>query len=282
MNPVNTNTNGNDLPLGKLSAYPSRYDPSLLFPIARHEGRARIGIGPDLPFIGSDLWRCYEVSWLNNSGLPHTAILKIKVPCTSASIVESKSLKLYLNSLNDERFDSAQTLCAQIQDDLSRTIDAAVHCDLVLSRSFLSESIDETNCGICIDEQDIEIRQYEPNPHLLRCLDSRNTVSEYLYSRLLKSNCPVTNQPDWGCVHIEYRGTPIDHAALLRYVVSYRHHQGFHEQCVEQIFCDIMQQCQPLQLSVYARYTRRGGIDINPWRATAGMSEPSLARSAQQ
>lgn len=272
------------LPLGKESAYPQQYDPSLLYPIARQLGRDAIGLtAPDLPFIGWDLWRGYELSWLNHNGLPRTGLLKVWVPATSSHIIESKSFKLYLNSLNHEKFADVSELTIKLRTDLGQAAGCALKIEVILPEQFGQESIEEPETDVrCLDDQDIVISQYDPDANLLALTPKATPVHERLFSRLLKSNCPVTGQPDWGSVHIEYRGKAIDHAALLRYIVSFRQHQGFHEQCVEQMFCDIMRCCQPEQLSIYARYTRRGGIDINPWRATPGMSEPNLLRSAQQ
>lgn len=272
------------LPLGKESTYPASYDPTLLYPIARELGRQGIGLSEaKLPFIGFDLWRCYELSWLKPSGMPCTAILKVSVPADSPSIVESKSLKLYLNSLNHERFSNTDEVKVRIEQDLQQTVGSLVEVDIAEPAAFNTETIDEPDAPtVCLDDQALEIEQYEPNADLLALEPSRQIVSESVFSRLLKSNCPVTGQPDWGSIHIEYQGAAIDHAALLRYIVSFRQHQGFHEQCVEQMFFDIMQRCSPQTLSIYARYTRRGGIDINPWRATPGVTPPKLLRSAQQ
>ena len=276
------------LPLGKESAYPKGYSPEVLYPIARSQARSAIrGLAPmsndtaTLPFIGWDLWRAYELSWLQPSGLPAVGILKIWVPCESPFIVESKSLKLYLNSLNHTTFENTDALVACLQKDLDAATGSTVRVSLVLPAAFEQESIEETVLG-CLDDQTVQIEHYQPHAALLINSTTDAMVSEQLFSRLLKSNCPVTNQPDWATIHIQYDGRQIDHAALLRYIVSYRDHQGFHEQCVEQIFCDLMTYCQPTSLSVYARYTRRGGLDINPWRATPGTPAPNLLRSAQQ
>lgn len=271
------------LPLGKDSVYPAHYDPTLLYPISRGLGRDAIGIHAEqLPFVGWDLWRGYELSWLTPKGLPRTALLKVWVPATSPNIIESKSFKLYLNSLNNERFDSVEALQRQITHDIEGAAGASVKLEIVTPDRFDLEPVSEPGQdSICLDAQDIAIADYEPNATLL-ALASDEIVSESVFSRLLKSNCPVTGQPDWGSVHISYKGLAIDHASLLRYIVSFRQHQGFHEQCVEQMFRDIMSRCKPQQLSIYARYTRRGGMDINPWRATPGSTEPSLLRSAQQ
>lgn len=272
------------LPLGKEVSYPRDYNPKLLFPIARALGRAKVGAltqAVNLPFIGWDLWRGYELSWLKPSGLPATAILKVWVPCDSPFIVESKSFKLYLNSLNHSVFANTAALLDCLERDLNQTIGAQARIALVLPTEFEQEPIEELLTG-CLDEQPVSITDYQPNADLLNESTGPNPKTEHVFSRLLKSNCPVTGQPDWATIHIGYHGRTIDHAALLKYIVSYRDHQGFHEQCVERIFCDIMDRCRPQSLSVYARYTRRGGMDINPWRATPGTQPPNLLRSAQQ
>lgn len=271
------------LPLGKETPYPNRYDPTLLYPISRTMGRNAIGVdGQALPFIGWDLWRGYEASWLGVKGLPQVALLKVWVPATSPNIVESKSFKLYLNSLNNEIFESPQAVSDIIKRDISQAAQADVRVQLIESNEFASEHIEEPALSECLDYLDIEITDYHPNASLLALAPDSVPVEETVFSRLLKSNCPVTGQPDWGSIHIHYAGQRIDHASLLRYIVSFRQHQGFHEQCVEQMFCDIMQRCKPNALSVYARYTRRGGLDINPWRATSRAPAPNLQRSAQQ
>ena len=282
--PNTPHENEASLPLGKEVSYPRDYNPSLLFSIARAQGRAQLDALAQvttLPFIGWDLWRGYELSWLKPSGLPATAILKVWVPCDSPFIVESKSFKLYLNSLNHTVFADTAALLACIERDLNHAIGAQARMALVLPADFEQEPIEELLTG-CLDEQPISITDYQPNAELLNNCTAPNVKTEHVFSRLLKSNCPVTGQPDWATLHIGYQGHAIDHAALLKYIVSYRDHQGFHEQCVERIFCDIMNRCQPQTLSVYARYTRRGGMDINPWRATPGTEPPNLLRSAQQ
>jgi 7-cyano-7-deazaguanine reductase len=277
-----------DLPLGKEVAYPNSYDPSLLFPIAREQGRepfAHLVAKPSLPFSGWDLWNAYEMSWLTPQGMPQVAILRIIVSCTSPNIIESKSLKLYLNSFNQTAFVSTEQMLETMRTDLSAAAGKPVSVELIQTRDFANLQIEEFN-GLDLDAQALTINCYEPNADLL-CLAAAThghttTVSESLFSRLLKSNCPVTSQPDWACVQIDYTGQKIDPAGLLKYIVSFRMHNGFHEQCVETIFMDILTRCQPQALSVYARYTRRGGLDINPWRATPGMPPPSLHRSARQ
>jgi len=272
------------LPLGKDRAYPDHYDPGLLYPIARAIGRDAIGVThASLPFVGWDLWRCYEVSWLMPSGLPRVAMLQLRIPAESRNIVESKSLKLYLNSLNHEHFADTDTVKQRVTQDLSAVVGCAVELELIVPTDFAQQRIEEPVApAICLDEQDLRIDCYEPNADLLALAPGQTQVTQSVFSRLLKSNCPVTGQPDWGTVHIDYQGPEIDRASLLRYIVSFRQHQGFHEQCVEQMFCDIMKHAQPSVLSIYARYTRRGGIDINPWRATAAAKPPKLQRSAQQ
>ncbi len=272
-----------DLPLGQTVSYPQAYDATLLFPIARAGARHEIGLsGQALPFNGWDLWNAYEMSWLNSKGLPQVALLRIKVPCSSPNIIESKSFKLYLNSFNQTRFDSKTEVLACLQKDLSQAAGSALSIEMFDAHQFESEEISEFN-GINIDGLDVLIEHYEPNAELLtHSGDSHEHTTQTLFSRLLKSNCPVTQQPDWACVQIQYTGRMIDQANLLKYIVSFRMHNGFHENCVERIFADIMQRCHPESLSVLARYTRRGGLDINPWRATPGMPEPSVVRSARQ
>lgn len=259
-------------PLGKSSEYPEHYDPTLLFPIERSVGRAHLSIQPAPAWQGEDIWRAFEVSWLNSKGKPEIAILKFTIPASSSHIIESKSFKLYLNSFNQERIEWAE-LVARLQHDLSQAAGAPVMIEREETRVALqgqtpSTIQSETRLkAVYLDDLDIECSMYEPTASLLKT-DSTRYVKETLVSDLLKSNCPVTSQPDWGTVVISYEGSAINHEALLQYIVSYRHHNGFHEQCVEQIYCDIMQQCQPHSLEVHARYTRRGGLDINPRRAS--------------
>jgi 7-cyano-7-deazaguanine reductase len=284
--------NSSELPtellLGKTVSYPSRYDASLLFTLKRFEARQALGMTENapLPFCGWDLWNAYELSWLNNRGLPKIALLRLKIPCNSPNIIESKSFKLYLNSFNQTRFDSMHEVFDCLRVDLAQALGADIDLELVGPDQFDNEGITEPQ-GINLDKLDIEISNYAPDEKLLKLeypagVETKASVTEKVFSRLMKSNCPVTDQPDWACVTIEYSGQAISHTSLLAYIVSYRLHNGFHEHCVEKIFHDIMTQCKPTALSVYARYTRRGGLDINPWRATAGMREPILSRSARQ
>ncbi len=260
-----------DSPLGKESDYRSSYAPELLFPIPRSEGRTLLGIGESLPFQGVDLWTAYELSWLDNRGKPQVALAEFVVPCDSTFIIESKSLKLYLNSLNQTKYDNLQTVKGIIESDLSRAADAHVLVRLEPVSANIP-SISQTESYACIDDLDIEIEQYQPNIRLLTA-DSERQVSEQLVSHLLKSNCPVTGQPDWASLFIDYSGPQIDKEGLLRYLVSYREHMGFHEQCVEQIFVNIMERCEPQKLTLNARYLRRGGLDINPIRSTETVYE---------
>jgi 7-cyano-7-deazaguanine reductase len=266
-----------------------------------------------LPFQGFDLWNAYELSWLNAKGLPKVALLRLKVPCTSPNIVESKSFKLYLNSFNQTRFETVHHVFDLLRKDLALALGAEIELELVGADQFANETIAEF-VGVDLDKLDVEIDCYQPDASLLKlqgdtsktavaseqadikaalnASDAPDTsaqpkieptsISETVFSRLLKSNCPVTDQPDWACIEIQYTGPAIDHASLLKYIVSYRMHNGFHEHCVEKIFVDILKQCAPTSLSVYARYTRRGGLDINPWRATLDVKPPTIGRSARQ
>ncbi len=266
-------------PLGKETQYPTQYDPTLLFPIPRANGHASLSIQPRPNWFGADIWNAYEVSWLNHKGKPMVALARFTFAASSANIIESKSFKLYLNSFNQTRLESAEKLLALLQQDLATASGAAVEVQLIEPARFNAESIQELQVTL-IDELDIETSQYEPDASLLQCT-AGNTIEETVVSNLLKSNCPVTSQPDWASLQISYTGQPIDHASLLKYIISYRNHNGFHESCVEQIFCDIMQRCKPAELFVYARYTRRGGLDINPWRSTRPANVAGM-RNARQ
>lgn len=271
-----------DAPLGHDVPYPDQYDASLLFPIERAANRAALGVSAPLPFVGDDVWNAYELSWLDARGKPQVAIGRFTVPADTPRIVESKSFKLYLNSLNQTRLPDAAAYAERVERDVSAAAGGPVRLTLIPPDGFRQARISELE-GELLDGQDIEIRHYTPAPELLRCETGAPIVEETLRSDLLKSNCPVTNQPDWGSVQIRYRGPKLDRAALLAYIVSFRQHAEFHEHCVERIFMDVMAACQPQALSVYARYTRRGGLDINPWRATPGMPAPDLTmRTARQ
>lgn len=252
--------------LGKKSAYIEHYQPELLYPIPRKTKRDELCITEPLPFNGYDLWNAYEISWLNDKGKPVVALAVIIVPANSPCLIESKSLKLYFNSFNQSVFSDQRAVEQIMSADLSQAAGAPV--DITLS------AIDQADqhFGIttlssrCIDDLDIQVQEYKPEIHLLST--EKTSTTESIHSHLLKSNCLVTGQPDWGTVQITYSGQKINHEGLLHYLIGFRQHNEFHEQCVERIFIDIMRQCQPKKLSVYARYTRRGGIDINPYRTT--------------
>ncbi len=271
-------------PLGRAVAYPDRCDPALLFPIPRAQTRVELGLGDRaLPFVGTDIWNAYELSWLDARGQPRVAIAELRVPADSPNLVESKSLKLYLNGYAYERFDVKQDVQSRIARDVTDV--AGVPIDVVLTEphDFGAHRIAELP-GESLDELQLEIADYgPPQPGHLRTASSSSPVEEALITQAFRSLCPVTGQPDWASVQLRYRGAPIDHAGLLHYLVSYRNHAGFHEACVERIFVEVMQRCAPQALSVYARFTRRGGLDINPWRATPGFSvSPINMRGARQ
>jgi 7-cyano-7-deazaguanine reductase len=268
-------------PLGKPAAYTERYDATLLFPIARSAAREAIGIGARLPFFGADIWNAYELSWLNTRGKPQLAIATFLVPAESPAIVESKSFKLYLGSFAQTAFDSVDIVRDTIKRDVSAVCGASVAVHLVTPFEFGKLKLEEL-AGLSLDRLDLDTDVYRPDASLLKAAFDAAPVEETLFSNLLKSNCPVTGQPDWGSVQIHYVGPQIDHAGLLRYVISYREHTGFHEQCVEKIFVDILRECQPVKLAVYGRYTRRGGIDINPFRTNFNLPLPDNFRCARQ
>ena len=273
-----------DSPLGKTVLYCDRYDPSLLFPVDRAAQRADIGIATALalPFHGEDLWNAWELSWLNPRGKPVVAIGEFRVPAASPRLIESKSLKLYLNSFNQTSFDSPEAVAARIAEDLSGAAGAIVRVTLqTLDRPVGRAS--GTLDGIVIDGLDIDVADYDgPAPQLLSADASAPVVEETLCSHLLKSNCLVTGQPDWGTLFVRYRGQPLDRAGLLRYIVSFRRHHEFHEHCVERVFMDLTHRCAPARLEVWARYTRRGGLDINPWRSSEATEPPPNLREFRQ
>ena len=267
-------------PLGKHTVYADRYDPSLLFPIPRQTKRDEIGVHEPLPFYGVDIWNAYELSWLDMQGKPVAAVAEFHVPASSPNIIESKSFKLYLNGFAQEPLANAAALSALLQQDLSRAAGAPVMVHIRAPR--VAQHTFADLAGESIDALPVKIDDYgPPKADYLRTDASSGVIEETLVSDLLRSNCPVTGQPDWGSVQIAYRGTPIEREGLLRYLVSFRTHNEFHEQCVERIFTDVMARCTPQQLSVYARYTRRGGLDINPFRST-DKHLPDNARGARQ
>ena len=273
--------------LGKPVRYADQYDASLLFPIARAAKREELGISGPPPFFGADLWTAFELSWLNKRGKPQVAIAHVTVPCETPNIIESKSLKLYLGSYNGTVFASADEVRERLRADLSEAVwrgapaPSTIGVRLLLPELFDQEPVHELD-GLSLDRLDIECTHYTPAPELLRAAEGEQPVEEVLVSNLLKSNCLVTGQPDWGSVQIRYTGAQIDQGGLLRYLVSFRNHNEFHEQCVERIFMDIRRQCRPTKLSVYARYTRRGGLDINPFRTNFNTPWPDNRRNARQ
>lgn len=267
-------------PLGKKITYVSEYAPQLLFPIPRIGKRDEINVPETLPFFGFDTWNAYEVSWLNTKGKPQNAIVRFDINCQSVNIVESKSFKLYLNSFNNTRLESSAELQHLLQKDIQQAANGEVFITIYDLDDLLNQKI-ETFEGTCIDSLDIELDSFQVNPELLST-DHNNLVKETLYSHLLKSNCLVTGQPDWGSIQISYSGAKIDQASLLKYLVSFRNHNEFHEQCVERIFMDIQTFCKPSELTVTARYTRRGGLDINPTRSSNPIVPDKNIRMARQ
>ncbi|GGI78105.1 hypothetical protein GCM10007966_03510 [Legionella impletisoli] len=252
----------------------------MLFPIPRKGKRDELHVPNPIPFFGFDTWNAYEVSWLNLKGKPQNAIIRFDINCHSVNIIESKSFKLYLNSFNNTRLESMEELEALLTKDIKRLVEGEVRITLYTLDDLLNQNI-ETFDGTCLDGLDIEIDSFQVNPGLLTT-DNTQIVHETLYSHLLKSNCLVTGQPDWGSIQILYSGTKINHVDLLKYLVSFRNHNEFHEQCVERIFMDIQTFCQPSELTVTARYTRRGGLDINPTRSSKPIGPVSNIRMARQ
>ncbi len=267
--------------LGKPASYIDQYDASLLFPIPRADKRHEIGAHGTTPFFGADMWTVYELSWLNLRGKPQVALAYITVPCESPHIVESKSFKLYLNSFTNTRFADARDVRERIRSDISAATGSGIGIKTIGPELFDREPIQEMD-GLNLDRLDVECRHYTPTPELLFAEFDEPPVTETLTSNLLKSNCLVTGQPDWGSVQIAYSGPAINQEGLLQYLVSYRNHNEFHEQCVERIFMDVWTRCKPIKLSVYARYTRRGGLDINPFRTSYPQQLPPNVRTARQ
>ncbi|MGF1799290.1 NADPH-dependent 7-cyano-7-deazaguanine reductase QueF [Vibrio gigantis] len=255
------------LTLGQKTEYSNQYDASLLQPVPRSLNRDDLALNGDLPFVGHDIWTMYELSWLNTNGLPQVAVGEVFIPATSPNLIESKSFKLYLNSYNQTQFENWDQVTEHLAQDLSACAGETVIVNVNSVTEYTNQPI-VTMEGDCIDNQDIQITSYDFEASLLEGAAGEQEVEETLHSHLLKSNCLITNQPDWGSVEIAYSGKQIDREALLRYLVSFREHNEFHEQCVERIFTDIMKYCAPSKLTVFARYTRRGGLDINPYRST--------------
>ena len=281
--------------LGKPTPYVDRYDAGLLFPIARAGKRTEIGIDGAAPFFGADMWTAFELSWLNARGKPQVALAHFTVPCETPNMVESKSFKLYLNSFNNTTFASSDEVKARLRADVSEAVwrreddvnasqppaPPTIGVALLGPDLFDREPVHELD-GLSLDRLDIDCTRYTPAPDLLAATRNEAPVSEVFTSNLLKSNCLVTGQPDWGSVQISYTGDQIEQGGLLQYLVSFRNHNEFHEQCVERIFMDIWTRCKPMKLAVYARYTRRGGLDINPFRTSHPAALPRNVRMARQ
>lgn len=269
-----------EMSLGKTVTYENQYNPKLLFAIPRQIKRQEIGVPEALPFYGADYWNAYEFSCLNEKGKPIVALINFVFPCQSPNIIESKSFKLYLNTFNNSRFESLAAVKTVLQKDVSSAAGAAVEVKIFLPKQIENESIKGFK-GVCLDDLDIDCDQYQVFPDFLGC-ESDLLVKETVYSDLLKSNCLVTGQPDWASIQIHYHGKKMNHQGLLKYLISFRDHHEFHEQCVERVFMDISKHCQPKHLSVYARYTRRGGLDINPFRSSDQKTLPANIRLARQ
>lgn len=268
----------NDSPLGKKSSYIATYQPDLLFPILRKQKRDEIHVPVELPFYGADIWNGFEISWLNTQGKPIVVIGEFIFSCTSPCIIESKSFKLYLNSFNNSQFESIDDVSKLMTQDLSKAAGEPVKVKLLPLHDSNFQIVKFE--GEQLDLLDVKCDTYLVAPHYLTT--SQQIVSEVFYSDLLKSNCLVTGQPDWGSVQISYSGNKIAADGLLKYIVSFRNHNEFHEQCVERIFMDILKYCAPEKLTVYARYTRRGGLDINPYRSTNQQFVPINHRLCRQ
>lgn len=263
---------GKESLLGKPSSFDASYNPNLLYPISRAEKRQEIGIDPaNPPFLGFDCWNHYEVSWLNEKGKPMVAIAEIIYDCNSKNLIESKSLKLYFNSFNNVKINTVSALENTIKNDLEMRVESTVLVKILLLDQLKNLVIQESFAGISLDTLDVECLVYLVEPAFLE-VEEDKLVEEILYSDLLKSNCLITNQPDWASVQISYTGKKINREGLLKYLVSFRNHNEFHEQCIERIFIDILNYCKPKTLTVYGRYTRRGGLDINPFRSTQAVN----------
>jgi 7-cyano-7-deazaguanine reductase len=276
-----------DTPLGQPTHYPQQHDARLLCPIPRALARAGLGLTGPLPFMGADLWTAYELSWLNPRGKPQVALAHLTVPCETPFLLESKSLKLYLGSLAHSPFTDASAVQALLRRELTQAVwgDAVVQSSvgvrLVGPEQFDAQPLAELD-GLNLDRLDLDCTAYSYDPSGLRSATDEAPVTETLTTRLFRSLCPVTGQPDWASVQVRYFGPQIDQAGLLRYLVGYRDHADFHEACVERIYTDLWQRCRPHSLAVYARFTRRGGLDINPFRASAPCALPTPVRTARQ
>jgi 7-cyano-7-deazaguanine reductase len=272
------------LPLGQATQYPEQYDPGLLYPIPRSENRLKLGLkeGQALPFVGVDIWNAFELSWLNQKGKPQIALAEFQIPADSPKMIESKSFKLYLNSLNNARFENENEVRERLVADLSAVAGSKITARIQANDAIAKKGMQEMG-GVLLDRLDIEIDPHVPaDPNLLGVNEDFGPIEQCLVSHLLKSNCPVTGQPDWASVQIRYQGRPILEEGLLRYLIGFRQLGEFHEHCVETIFSDIKRHCKPDKLSVYARYTRRGGLDINPFRTDHNAPWPDNTRHARQ
>lgn len=265
-------------PLGQKTVYTETYAPELLFPVPRSLGRDKIGFKEVLPFDGEDIWTGYELSWLNPKGKPVIAMAEFRFPALSLFIVESKSFKLYLNSLTQSSFESVEEVRALIEKDLQAVTQADVKAELFLPGEYRQKDLHSFS-GVCLDKQDISASVYQVDRSLL--FTHPEKVDETVYSDLLKSNCLATGQADWGSVFVHYCGDLIDHEGLLQYIISYRRHSGFAEHCVESFYKDIWDMCRPEKLTVYVRYTRRGGLDINCFRSNFEQAPANLRHYRQ-
>ena len=271
----------NALKLGQQTKYAEKYDRTLLQPVPRHLNRDMLNITTTQPFtIGADIWTAYEISWLNPKGVPQVAIADVSIDFRSENLIESKSFKLYLNSFNQTRFANFNEVQQILQQDLQDCAKGELKVRLNSLTDYTQQPIAALD-GDCIDGLDIEIEDYAFNAELLKDCTNDRIVEEALVSHLLKSNCLITQQPDWGSLQIHYVGKQINREQLLRYIISFRQHNEFHEQCVERIFCDLMHFAAPEKLTVYARYTRRGGLDINPYRSNFEPLPPNLRLARQ-
>jgi 7-cyano-7-deazaguanine reductase len=268
-----------DAPLGHPTGHPDQYAPSSLYPVPRAPQRAALGIGARLPFGGADLWTAYELTWLDRQGKPQVAIATLGIPVDSPCIVESKSMKLYLGSFAQSRYSTSSEIAATLERDLSRAAGAPVQVDLQGPDTFGAQRIAEL-AGDDLDALSVACDAYDVAPESLSAAGA--VVAETLATRLFRSVCPVTAQQDIASVQLAYRGPRIDRAGLLRYLVSYRCHAGFHEHCVERIFVEVAARCRCEELTVFARFTRRGGLDINPFRTNASIPPPANLRTARQ
>ena len=276
----------NALTLGKATEYCSEYNPSLLQAVPRSLNRNDLSLPKNsLPFMGEDVWYAYELSWLNTKGKPVVAVAEFRFACTSPNLVESKSFKLYLNSFNQSKFSSFNEVEQVLNKDLSTIAGVQTQVKLFTVEHCQALEIKPTSQNvICIDNEDVTIENYQYQAELLEQAQTKSStkiIEENVVSHLLKSNCLITNQPDWASVFISYKGKAINHGILLKYLISFRQHNEFHEQCVERIFCDIKKYCQLENLTIFARYTRRGGLDINPFRSTHLSCAPQ-ARTLRQ